>query len=392
MKVVQFGLRYSPNLGDGIIAECLAHAIRAQVEGAQVILVDISGRDGFGAVTVKNRALALKLLGMLPQGLRHRIVRRRLGQLLDRVAPDWARLMRGADLAILGGGQIFADADLNFPLKIARVAEVAKAADVPVVIHAAGVQGGWSEPGRALFNRIFETDLRRIGLRDDGSMAAWAREAGGPGPAPVLARDPGLLAADCYGAAPASQRIGLCITDPAILHYHADAGVAGGGLGFYHELALAITSRGHKVTLFCNGAVEDQAALERVIADPGMAAMVLAGTVSIADVPRRPADLARLIGGFQGVVAHRLHACILAWSYRVPVVGLGWDRKVESFFASVGADRAFAGGGADAAEIADRLQAALAAGVDPARHAKVLEETRAGIAAALQSARRRVKR
>ena len=32
MKVVQFGLRYSPNLGDGIIAECLARFSPAECQ------------------------------------------------------------------------------------------------------------------------------------------------------------------------------------------------------------------------------------------------------------------------------------------------------------------------------------------------------------------------
>lgn len=392
MKVVQFGLRYSPNLGDGIIAECLAHEIRAQAPGAEVVLIDISGRDGFGAVTVRNRALALKVLGVLPRSLRHRIVRRRLGRLLDRVAPAWAAALQGADLAVIGGGQILADADLNFPLKIARAALVAAEAGVPVVVHAAGVQPGWSREGRALFERLFTADLHRVALRDEPSRAAWTRETGGRGPAPVFARDPGLLAAPCYGPGEQTGRIGLCITDPAILRYHADGGVAGGSLAFWRETARALADAGHAITLFCNGAAEDRAALERLGLDPEMAALVQTGALTIAAMPQRPADLARMIGGFRGVVAHRLHACIVAWSYRVPVVGLGWDRKVESFFASVGAEDAFLGAKATPAEIAARLQAALDAGTAPETHAKVLAETRAGIAEALQSARRSVKR
>ncbi len=391
MKVVQFGLRFSPNLGDGVIAECLAHALRSEAPGTQVTLIDISGRDGFGATPVKHRQRALAVLRRLPPALRRALVRWRLGRLLDALAPVWVKALQGADLAIVGGGQILADADLNFPLKLARVAEAAQAARVPVAIHAAGVQPGWSPPGRALFTRLLDTDLRQVGLRDTLSCAAWQREMGG-GPAPALTRDPGLLAVDCYGPAPASRRIGLCVTDPAILRYHADSRVAGGAVGFYRDLAATLAARGHKITLFCNGAAEDRAALDRVIADPGIAAMAATGTVSFAEPPERPADLARLVGGFRGVVAHRLHACILAWSYRVPVVGLGWDRKVESFFASVAAQDWFAAGGARPVEVADRLQAALKTGVDPTAHARVLGETRAAVAGLLHSARRRVKR
>ena len=397
MKVVQFGLRYSPNVGDGIIAECLAHAVRKTVPGATVEMVDLSGRSGFGQVLVRNRSLALKVLGLVPGPLRRRLVRWRLGRMLDRVEPDWARAVRGAQVVILGGGQIFADADLNVPLKIARAASVVRAARVPLAIHAVGVQGGWSAEGRVLFAQVLGCDLRQVGLRDEGSRQAWLAETGGRGPVPVLTRDPGLLAAACYGPAPQkTRRIGLCVTDPAILRYHADSAVAGageGGIGFFRDLAAAIVDAGHRVTLFCNGAEEDRAALDAVIADPGVAAMVLTGVVSLAPPPATPRDLALTIAGMKAVVAHRLHACIVAWSYGLPVVGLGWDRKVESFFASVGAEAAFAGGdGVAAAAVADRLTAALKLRPDPGHHARVLAETEAAVAAAVQSARRSVNR
>lgn len=396
MKVVQFGLRFSPNVGDGIIADCLAHAIRKTVPGARVEMLDLSGRGAFGQVVVRNRALALRVLGWLPPSLRRAVVRARIGRMLDRAEPGWARVVKGANLAILGGGQILADADLNFPLKVARAVKVVKAARVPLVLHAVGVQGGWSSEGRALFATLLGADLRQVGLRDEGSRRAWLAEIGGQGPAPVLTRDPGLLAAACYGPVQPTDRVGICVTDPAILRYHADAAVAGAGVagvGFFRDLVQAVAAAGHRVTLFCNGAAEDRAALDAVIGDPAVAAMVLAGTVSLTPPPETPRDLALAIGGMRAVVAHRLHACIVAWSYGLPVVGLGWDRKVESFFASVGAATFFAGEAATtAAAVVQRLDAALAARPDPALRARVLAETEAAVLAAVQSALRSVKR
>ena len=396
MKVVQFGLRFSPNVGDGIIAECLAHAIRKTVPGARVEMVDLSGRRAFGQVLVRNRALALRVLGWLPAPVRRAMVKARIGRMLDRAEPEWARVVKGANVVILGGGQILADADLNFPLKVARAVKVVKAARVPLALHSVGVQGGWSAEGRALFATVLGADLRQVGLRDEGSRQAWLAETGGRGPAPLLTRDPGLLAAACYGPAPPTGRVGICVTDPAILRYHADAEVAGAGaagIAFFRDLVQAVTAAGHKVTLFCNGAAEDRAALDAVIGDPAVAAMVLAGAVSLTPPPETPRDLALAIGGMAAVVAHRLHACIVAWSYGVPVVGLGWDRKVESFFASVGASAFFAGDGATtAAAVAQRLTAALAARPDPALRAQVLAETEGAVLAAVQSALRSVKR
>lgn len=382
MKIVQFGLHYSPNVGDGIISECLGHAICEQVPDAVFRTVDISGRTGFGDVTVRNRSLALAVLGRLPSALRGRVVELRLKGMLDRVEPDWRAALAGADLAIVGGGQILSDADLNFCTKLNRVASVARGAGVPVAIHAAGVSRNWSARGTALFSALFDTDLRAVGLRDAPSLAAWQEQTGGAGPDPVLTRDPGLLAAACYGApAGTPDRIGLCITDPAILAYHADSGVAGGGVGFFVDLALDLLGRGHALTLFCNGAAEDRAALERVARDDRLRDAVKQGRVVATAAPVTPAELAEIIAGCRAVIAHRLHACIVAYSYGRAIVGLGWDRKLESFFASVGADAGFVGANdATPTSIADQLEIALAVGVDPVRHAAVLAETRQAVA------------
>ncbi|RVT86913.1 polysaccharide pyruvyl transferase family protein [Rhodobacteraceae bacterium CCMM004] len=387
MKIVQFGLHYSPNVGDGIIAECLAHGLRAAAPGVEVRTVDISGRDGFGAVTVRNRGAVLKVLAALPRPLRLALIRRRLGALLDRVVPDWTQALDGADLAVIGGGQILSDADLNFPLKLSRVAGVLAQSGTPAAIHAAGVSRNWSPEGAALFADLFDTDLRAVGLRDAPSRDAWIAQTGGRGPAPHLTRDPGLLAAACYGPVPEGARLGLGVAAPEILGYHAERGVAGGGApDFFAALATALAEHA-PVTLFTNGAAEDRAALARLLQHPDLAAPLASGRIDRAPDPDTPADLAATIAPLRGVVAHRLHALIVAYAYgRVPF-GLGWDAKVESFCRSVDLDHAFAGADAGTpGDIAAAAVAALAAGIDPARHRAVLDETQASLAALLTHA------
>lgn len=384
MKIVQFGLHYSPNVGDGIISETLGHAIRTRRPGTEFVTVDISGRSGFGAQTVRNRALALAVLGWLPRPLRGRLVEARLGRMLDRVEPDWRAALDGADLAIIGGGQIFSDADLNFCTKIARVAALAGETRSPVAVHAAGVSHNWSARGRVLFSGLFDTDLRAVGLRDGLSVENWTSQTQGRSPVPVLARDPGLLAAECYGPAPERvQDIALCITAPQILHYHSDSAVAGAGaagLDFFVEMAGELTGRGHRVRLFCNGAAEDRAALTAVAERSDFQDLRQRGQVTVAPPPDTPGALAALIRSCGVVIAHRMHACIVAYSYRIPVVGLGWDRKLESFFASVGEDAGFIGGaGGTPAHVADVTEARMAAGIDAEAHDAARAETWAAV-------------
>ncbi len=392
MKIVQFGLHYSPNVGDGIISETLGNAIQTRRADAQFETIDISGRSGFGDVVVGNRLLLLRLLGMMPPGLRGRLVEARLTRMLNRVAPDWLAALEGADLAVIGGGQIFSDADLNFCTKIAHVSDLLRRTGVPAVIHAAGVSGNWSSRGTQLFETVFDTDLRGIGLRDGLSIEHWkaqtaARPAAGrqkPRPMPNLVRDPGLLAAACYGPAPERrEQIALCITAPKLLSYHSDTAVVGAGtegLGYFIALTSVLAGRGHRVMLFCNGAAEDRAAVGDVASAPEIQALIAHGQVAVASPPETPTELAQLIRPCQAVIAHRMHACIVAYSYQIPTVGLGWDRKLDSFFASIDASDWFVGQAQATPEtVADRAEAAIATGVARDTHDRVTAETWAAI-------------
>lgn len=385
VKIVQFGLCHSPNLGDGVIAECLAHGLRARAPGAEVVHVDISGRQARGATTIRNRRLVLAVLEALPRPLRHALARRRLNAMIDGVEGRWRAAAR-ADLAVIGGGQLFSDANLNFPVKIGRAAGMIAEAGTPLAVHAVGVSRNWSAEGTALFAKVLGCDLRMVGCRDAASAEAWRAQMPG-GPAPRLTADPGLLAADCYGApGDAPRGIGLCITDFALLAHHADQDIAGGAAGpaFYASLAAALAGAGHEVTLFTNGAAEDEAELARLARSAALAPLLSAGQVRIAPAAASPAALARRIAGFEAVIAHRLHACILAYSYGRPIVGLGWDRKLQAFFGSVGLEDSFSADAAiDGAGVVRMVDAALAAGIAPEAHAKAIAAAWDGIDALL---------
>ncbi|PRY25156.1 polysaccharide pyruvyl transferase WcaK-like protein [Aliiruegeria haliotis] len=380
MKIVQFGLPYSPNVGDGIISDCLLFELSRQAPGAEVLALDLSGRESFGDVVVRNRGLALRILASLPQSLRQRLVAARLGRLLDRVTPRWTDALSGADLAIIGGGQLMSDADLNFPLKVAAAADCARMAGCPVAVHAVGASDNWSPRGKDLFCNVYEGDLRQVGLRDARSRAVWQAHMGARAPQTVLTRDPGLLAADCYGPTTTrSGRIGLCVTDPTLLRYHAEGHAASGAPGFFRDLALALLAEGHDLRLFCNGAVEDRAALVRLAGEPALAPARRDGRIEVAPVPETPTMLAETIRDLGGVVAHRLHACIVAYSYGLPIVGLGWDAKVASFLEACHCAEHFMPPATRPEQIATTVTAALDTGIDRQVHVALIAETRAAI-------------
>ncbi|MEL6768371.1 MAG: polysaccharide pyruvyl transferase family protein [Pseudomonadota bacterium] len=341
MRILQCGVAYSPNVGDGLIATCMAHAVGRLVPGASMQSLDLAGRTGFAGEDRRSgllgRSGALRLLSALPGPARRAAVRFILGRRLNALEPEWSAMLDDADAVIIGGGQLFADADLNFPLKIGRLATLLSAKGLPVAVHAAGATGHWSAEGRALFGELEATRLLSVGLREAGSMGHW-RDQAAFGPEPTLALDPGLLTADAIPAQPPGTEapVGLGIADATLLDYHAEDGVAGGGVAFQVRLVQALVKAGYPVLLFCNGAEEDALALDQVRTHPALAPLVASGQVEAAPRPLTPDALARTVARCRGIVAHRLHAIIAAYSYGLPALALGWDAKVASFQREVG--------------------------------------------------------
>jgi len=254
-RIVIFGLPYSPNVGDGVIADCLSCAFTRHLPGVTVTSIDLAGRAGPGKALVQ-RDMSLRLLGLLPRGLRQPVVSIGLRHLLRRLAPGWKRAVMDADLVLFGGGQILSDVDLNFPLKLDAAARIAADAGVPTGIVAAGVAANWTARGAALFATLGQGDLRHVSLRDAMSIANWTAQMPQAGlRLPVLCRDPGLLAAQCYGlagadgrgrAAPVDGPVGIGITDPAELALHADTWIGDRAdlTRFYCDLVEMLGRRG----------------------------------------------------------------------------------------------------------------------------------------------------
>lgn len=336
MKIVLFNCKYSPNLGDGLLSEALEERLRTLRPDLDLRVCDLAGRSGYGHVVTPGRRRALTLLGALPPASRRQAVRLRLAPRLRALRARWAQEVMGADLAVIGGGHLFQDGDLNFPLKVGAAFDVCIAAGVPVAVHAVGVSENWSRRGRALFGRLLATECVGISVRDAAGAAAWARHfAGTRLERADIVPDP-VLAADMPPPYPSQATIGLNVTHPVLLSYHGgrrlDVGTATATLC---ETAKRLRAEGHAVVLFTNGAAEDEEQVDRV-----MARLHGAG-VTRAPRPRVPQDLVRIQTNLRAVIAHRLHANIVAYRLALPAVGLGWDPKLESFYDMVGRPGAF---------------------------------------------------
>lgn len=385
MIVGTLNVKYSPNLGDGLLAECLEAELRSVRPGVETRSIDLAGRTAYGD-GLKHRRAILALLESAPGMVRRAGVGVALGLTVQRrLRPQWREAFRGLDALVLGGGNLLADADLNFPTKIDGALAEAAMADIPLGVYGVGVSDNWSRRGQALFERALAgSRLTHAAVRDERSKAIWDRRLG---PAGVrlaqVCPDPAVLAARHFPAVARPSgplRIGLGLTDPLALRYHtADQSVREDTLAAWMvELVKAMSARGWRICLFTNGSPEDRAYLQKVAPQLQAAG---ADAVSVTPAFSTPADLAGFISGLDLVMAHRMHACIAGYAYAKPQIGFAWDEKLQSFFSSVGRGEFVVDAGrapvCDVLALADR---ALAEGVEARPHGACVERARTEIA------------
>ena len=363
MKVVTFNVKYSPNLGDGVIAECLEGELARRITDIRIEALDLAGRTNRNNTARSgHRVLALKALQKMPTILRDVLVEGLLRLHMRRKCrPVWRGALRDADLAIVGGGQLIQDGDLNFPVKLSIVASECRRNNVPIALFGLGVAESRSRRGAALISSLLHSDeLVFAGVRD-AEFARRLRRRGVKGV--VVTPDPGLMASRLWPLSVRRPRkhplVGVGITHPVILQHHGEGQPDDTTIrDLYRSLIRRLLASGYDVTCFSNGAREDQAYLDDVVGS-----MISNADERLTRAPdcRTPREFAELVGSFDAVIAHRLHACILAYSYRVAHVGLSWDPKLAAFFANVGRSRYLVEFNDDAVQTMPELLAAARA-------------------------------
>lgn len=338
MKVALLNVKFSPNLGDGLLSECLEGALEDSGHQITARSIDLAGRTAFSGGSAF-RGPMLSVMQRLPTMVRSPLTYLMLSALVRyRLRRVYARQLTDADAVVLGGGNLIADSDLNFPIKIAGALHEAEHRNLPVAVFGVGVGDSWSRIGKAVFRHAFATArLIDVKVRDRRSQYIWNTVFDSDEiPAGGLVRDPGLLAAARYGVAAPTQGgpIGLCLTHPVLLRYHAtDDQVHGDIETWFGLFAQALVAAGHRVVLFTNGSPEDRRLRDAI--GPKLVAES-DGAISCAPDFATPGELVHFIAACSLVVAHRMHACIAAHAVGVPTIGLSWDPKLDSFFALAG--------------------------------------------------------
>lgn len=348
MKIVLVNAKYSANLGDGVIAECLEFGLRQRLPEINILNCDLTGRTAFGDSPEILRVLARNLLPITPDAIKKSVYNKLfVAMVRGRLLPHYDRSVNGANLAIVGGGQLLTDADLNFPVKLAAAASIIRDRNLPIAIHAVGVGADWSAEGAELFDEAFAgSDIFWASARDELSKKRWRRHFGSVDvPTPRVCMDPSMLAGKVFApgernSAPRRNRplIGLCVTHPSNLLSQSDVGGAehiAPDVEFYRGCIDALAADECDILLFTNGARDDEAYLRRC-APHAFLSKFSENQVLVAEQSKTPAELVATIRRCDAVAAHRLHACIIAYAFKIPHVGLSMNTKLDALFDMVG--------------------------------------------------------
>lgn len=191
--------------------------------------------------------------------------------------------------------------------------------------------------GRKIFFDTFNNNpyLHYVSVRDELSKEYWLNLFGG---SVSVVPDPGNFAHEAYADVTSSDEsvrvigIGVMADDLVIKDTPGTHVKVALSIDDYMVLGNRLLELGYMPLYFTNGAPEDEVVLRGI-----KSIFPNSSQVKFAERPIIPADLVRIIRCCEKIVAHRLHACIVATSIGVPVIGLAWDKKLSSYFEGIGA-------------------------------------------------------
>lgn len=105
----------------------------------------------------------------------------------------------------------------------------------------------------------------------------------------------------------------------------------------YINIIKELKKRSNKVELFTNGNKADNLFAKKIQKELKEKENIDCKLI----LPTSSSELIRNIAQFKGIIAGRLHSCIIAYSLNIPAIGLVWNDKLTLFGKNIGAEDNF---------------------------------------------------
>lgn len=309
-KIVIIGELKSPNLGDSVICNVSESLMRKFHSDSTISIIDIS------IAKRPNTLFFCKL---------ERYIRNRIARLYNLYLYGFSYLyfwkhIPCHSIVVLAGGALIQD---YFAESLVSILRICRKKQCKVSFFSLGI-GPLNQNYKRLIEQEILSNKNRIfiSLRDhleyfDERVKAYRHP------------DIAICSNMVYLCSPAAEKtVGIGIIDVELYNTNNpnDAITEIDYFNALKQIIKILHERNFRVELFCNGDYSDYSAAERFLSFSKLNDLNLHKRPIIAE------DLISIISSFQYVIASRLHAIIISYSYKIPCFGLSWDSKVDEFF------------------------------------------------------------
>ncbi len=295
-----------------------------------ILLVEIVNRNFGDAVIADNTSYLIT--SSIPFWLKGRYVLQRYK--ID--SHDLERI-KAADMVIFAGGGIIKYKYERFYESISEIVQCAKEHGIPVYFNSVGIEGYDSNDERCMMlKRALNADcVKVITVRDDLKTLRRSylemEDERVPGKNTAYTAgviDPAVYTPRVYGVKKMGKTntIGIGIVRHRIFEANGLEQVTKEiQLELWSGIAKLLEAHGYKWKFFVNGLRSDQEFAEEVLAYMGREQEA---NERLVERPVTADELVRTISSFEGIIACRMHANIIAYALGIPSIGLVWNDKL----------------------------------------------------------------
>ena len=323
-KILVVGAMYSLNLGDAVICETVRRI--CEEEGAAVDLLDINGADkmpDYRQLGASRRSrMKCVAAGIKSHTVYKMLFRKRRYKKLDTKLKQFDP--KAYDLVLFAGGQLFMD---YFILQMDMIVQWAEQERIPVAFNCCGMGKITGFYQRILKKMLLKPNVISITLRD-GKKAFEQLFAGTIPVKQIL--DAALDVAKYHPVEHTKKHIiGIGIIAPKDFRSNCICLENQAYIRMVSDILSACAASGFDCELFTNGEWADEQYCHMLAREIGC-------EDKVALRPQTAEELIATVGQYEKIVSFRLHSHIIAYSYRIPTLGIVWDEKVREFFQITG--------------------------------------------------------
>ena len=302
-KIIIYAVTRSNNLGDNVIGETFYKLVKTKYPDYHVVLRDLYHISFIFKVLIK----ILNILHFNTTRLRTMIMR----------TTEFISLRHREQIVVFAGGQLFYEVFIDQVFQIVTLAEKNE-----INVHFYGCGTGYmsSHKFNKLVQLLSKSNVKNVCLRDDyiGLQSRINSIRFVP--------DVAVCCNEAFCRSQGRNVVGIGLISIENFNKHNINKIS--KEVYYNgiiNIIKVLLSKSYSIELFCNGDMDDYKVCKELYGQ------IVDKKLTIAPRPQTASELVQIITQYSHVIASRLHAMIISYSFNIPFYGLSWDLKIPAF-------------------------------------------------------------